>query len=212
MNRPDGRAARPDSGAHPDEMLAAAWLDGTLPPDRRDVMEAHLAGCAECRLSLTALAMESGAAAAPPAALLDRARDHTPAALRRAGLAAAAALLLILAGGWWLAQRPAGSPDPIYRGHADGLFKDLVPAPGATLAAAEARFGWSPVAGADRYTLVVTRPDTSVVLMLMVRPEGVPAAWPQGEPPLPGEYLWTVRALAVDREIAITRPIPFTLQ
>ena len=34
---------------HPEAITAAAYLDGTLPQPARDVFEAHLAACDECR-------------------------------------------------------------------------------------------------------------------------------------------------------------------
>jgi len=215
MSRSHRRSVPQSAGAHPDEMVAAAWLDGTLGPSLRAEVEGHLAACAECRLTLAALKLDTGDDAGLDETLLRRARRQTLPALTWMRAAAAAVVVLTLgAGAWWLLAPPATSPDPaVFRGHTDGRFHDLAPEPGASISRDALQFAWSAVPGADRYTVLITRPDTTLVIMFVVRPDEIPSGWPPGQPlPEPGPYLWSVRALSVDREIALTRPIPFQLR
>jgi len=98
---------------HPEELLAG-YVDGTLSPSERDVVDAHLPGCAQCREELSlASAVVPTLASLPevPVPLgvtgpvLAEARGHATSRAgsrfgkvqRGLGLAAAAALVLVIA-------------------------------------------------------------------------------------------------------------------
>jgi len=218
---------------HPDAIATAAYLDGTLSDVPRDDFEAHLAACDECRagVAILRLSPEGDAEAAPPE-MLRRARSLAtlPARpLRRialaAGLAAgllAAAGLAIWMGGWAGFRAPQTGPSSadvpetgssVEREGAGPALQALGPARGETVDAAHLAFHWSPVDGADRYVVNLLDAAGNEVATLETSPPGGQVPWPADRPLLPaGTYLWSVRALVLDRVLAETRPIPFEVR
>lgn len=88
----------------PDAEVLAAYLDGTLERAGREGVEAHLAGCAECR-SVVAETVRFQLEASPPSTdvvPLTRRRPMPRLVMTLGALAAAAVLLLIT----WVALRP----------------------------------------------------------------------------------------------------------
>jgi putative zinc finger protein len=228
------------TGAHPGAETTAAWLDGTLAAGERDAVEAHLAGCDECRSGVALLRLGDDARAESPSVeMLRRARDlggarvledaqaldsapnaaaHRPR--RRFAIPAALAATLLVAGAlalWLGSGRPAGrGPDgrvPVERSEGPAVLEALSPAGGRPIEAARLAFDWRPAAGADRYVVTILDAGGSEVAAFDTRDPGGHLAWPADRPPLPsGTYLWSVRALALDRVLAETRPAPFEVR
>jgi len=228
------RGTAPAAG-HPDAIATAAYLDGTLSEVARDTLEAHLAACDECRagIALLSLRVEENAGATPPE-MLQRARAlaTVPARARSprrtalpaglaAGLLAAAGLALWMGG--WVGQRAPRSgrgsanvpevPSPVERDGAAPALLALDPAPGGTIDAARLVFRWRPVDGAERYVVTLLDAGGNEVAALETGPPGGKLPWPADRPLLPaGTYLWSVRALVLDRVLAETRPVPFEIR
>jgi anti-sigma factor RsiW len=208
--------------AHPDEVVIASYLDGTLPGAARDGLEAHLAGCDACRRGVAQLAFADPAGTeAVPADLLARARQAPAAPPRasggsRAGWALAAAAAIVLVAGGAMALRtlaPGSPPAPVERGAGTTSLRTIQPAAGSSIARDSLSFVWSRAEGADRYQVVVTDAAGRLVESFESREAGRPVAWPAGRPlPPPGPYLWSVRGLAADRVVIETRPVPFELR
>ena len=211
------------TNTHPDVERTAAYLDGTLAAGERDLVEAHLAACEECRSGVTLLRLgDEAPAQAPSPEMLRRARalDGAPAAAaprsrRRFALPAALAAALLVAGA--LAVRLGGdrSTDRVAVERSEGPagLETLSPARGATIEAARVAFDWRPAAGADRYVVTLLDAGGLEVAALETRDPGGHLAWPSDRPPLPaGTYLWSVRALALDRVLAESRPAPFSIR
>jgi putative zinc finger protein len=212
---------------HPDAIATAAYLEGTLSPVARDDFEAHLATCDECRAGVSLLRLDAGRdlEAAPPE-MLRRARSLAPpsvhaGSLRRtvlpAGLAAglvAAAGLALWMGGWVGPRSPrSGLPSSVEREGALPSLQALSPARGETVDAARLAFRWNPVDGADRYVVILLDVGGTEVAALEARLPGGHVPWPADRPLLPaGTYLWSVRALVLDRVLAETRLIPFEIR
>jgi hypothetical protein len=89
----------------------------------------------------------------------------------------------------------------------------LSPGRNEVVEAARLDFRWQPTGGADRYVItVLDASGTEIAAIETNSPEGhVP--WPADRPlPPAGTYLWSVRALALDRTVAETRPLPFQVR
>lgn len=163
---------------HPDAMDLAAYIDGTLSPDARATLEAHLAGCEPCRLEV--LQVDGIVRAAP-------ARQRR-ALLPLGALAAAAVLLLVL-----LPTRPAPTPGDPHRDPA--VTASVAPAtiePRGSIAEL-GRFTWSSVPEATRYGVRLFDARGAVIW------EGEPTDTMIGVPGsvhlVPGDkYFWSVRA------------------
>jgi len=203
---------------HPDEIETAAYLDGTLRAEARDRVEAHLAVCGDCRAGVSLLVSDDpGVAEPPPREMLARAiagttRPERSFAWLPGSAAAAAAILILAAIGLWIRSSPPSARAPVVRGE-PGVLMALAPVSGAVVESSRISFLWSPVDGADRYVVSVEDASGLPVKEFTSRRAGEPVAWPAAAPGLPpGRYLWTVRALAMDRAIAETRPIAFEVE
>lgn len=211
------------AGEHPDAVLTAAYLDGTLPRKERDDLEAHLAVCDECRAGVALLRFrdEDRIETADPE-MLRRAQAlaSASAALARTGsrrrlvLRASLAAGLLAAAGLALWQRGGAGPrTPVERQDAGPAIEALSPARGEAVEAAHLAFHWSPVGGADRYVVSVIDAGGNAVAALETGPPGGRVSWPADRPlPPAGTYLWRVRALVLDRVLAETRPVPFEIR
>lgn len=209
--------ADPLIGQHPDEILTAAYLDGTLDAQSRDRFEAHLAQCDSCRNGVTLLRSLEEAIPEVPSELVNRARG---AGLRRGGFARgrwllglAASLILVAAIGVALLRigsgGRAGSP---VRGDAPA-FSGLSPLAGAAVSAGQVVFQWSPVDGADRYELSLFDASGRKVGQVVAGREARTAPWPEeASPAAPGPYVWKIRAMALDRPLAESDPISFEVK
>jgi len=233
--------ANPDSGAgegivkgedgHPDEILTASYLDGTLPPRARDEVEAHLASCDFCRGGIALLVSARGLEAEPvPPEMIARATGPAPATLPRIGgsktraearpprrfrLGVGIAAGLLLAVALVIVARLASSqapPIPVERGAASAL-RAVSPAPGETIAGGDLAFRWTATAGADRYVVTLFEPGGGVAATFESRDAEKPVPFPPDRPRLAaGRYLWSVRAMSLDRALAETRPASFELR
>ncbi|HZN04044.1 MAG TPA: zf-HC2 domain-containing protein [Candidatus Polarisedimenticolia bacterium] len=222
------------AAGHPDEQTTAAYLEGRLPQAARDGVEAHLAACDTCRsgVALLRLGEEESDETVPPAALR-RARGLAAGQTRRFVLPAglAAGLLAALGLTIWLggrgANRAAGGPEgaaeaPVERDAGAPALEAISPARGDVVPAGSLAFRWKTVAGADRYVVTLLDAGGAGIAAIETGPPTGPLAknestialdWPADRPlPAAGTYLWTVRALALDRVLAETRPVPFEVR
>jgi hypothetical protein len=220
MSERAGGGAQP-IGSHPDETVTAAYLDGTLPEGGRDRFEAHLAACDPCRAGVALLPRPgiAGSYEEPPPEMVERARRGAAAVpgagtvrgrSLRPGLLAAAAVVAV-AGGLWLrgALAPSAPPPPVERGPESAL-RPVYPPAGAVVEAGAIAFVWSAVEGAERYVVTVQDAQGRTVATIESRAAGDPVRWPEGTGvPASGTYLWSVRALALDRIVAESRPVAF---
>ena len=202
---------------HPDELTTAVYLEGKLPPDARESFEAHLARCDSCRAGITLLRSSGPAEEAAPREFITRAKQAasrggsaqrwlTPP--RAAGLAAS--LLMVAALIAYLSPSTPPRGAATYRSGGTGGFEDLVPSAGSTAPAAAIVFRWSRVRGADRYAIDVHNAYGENLAAFTVPSGASSAAWPSGVPaPRPGTLIWRIRALALDRVLAESRPIAF---
>ena len=219
---------------HPDEIVTASYLDGSLPAETRETLEAHLADCESCRLGVVLLQGElhgaadrKGSGERVPAEFIARALRRDPiesrgSTLRRmkqwnVSVAAAAVIAIALVATWWMltGERDATSSKRAaeYRGADGGFSGELSPARGAVVSADDLVFSWSAVEGADRYSVSVLGPGGEVVVSIETRADQRSARWPPDHPlPSRGPLIWKVRAFALDRVIAETRPIPFEIK
>jgi hypothetical protein len=198
---------------HPDETATAAYLDGTLPEGGRDRFEVHLAACDACRAGVALLTRPSQQE--PPREMVERARRAAAVRSRslRPGLLAAAAVVAV-ASGLWLrgALVPSSPPPPVERGSESDL-RPVFPPAGAVVEAGAIAFAWSAVPGAERYVVMVQDAQGRTVATIESRTAGDPVRWPEGAGlPAPGTYLWSVRALALDRIVAESRPVAFQVR
>lgn len=215
----------PRAGAHPDEILTAAYLDGGLAPAARDSVEAHLASCDPCRAGVTLLRSGGGPATEDadqvPSELLVKARTGAahPLGLSSRALAAAAILLLCAAGvaAWRLA--PAGEPresSVILRDPAEGSVVPPAPvSPGsaAVIPRVGIVFAWTSVPGADRYIITVLGVSGETIATLEAAAGQTSARWPSHlDPPPPGPLIWKVRAVSLDRTLAESHPVSLTVR
>lgn len=210
---------------HPDEILTASYLEGNLEGSARDTFESHLAACADCRDGVTLLA--GGAESQPaPREMIEKARAFEggtrasrPAmknegSMMRIGLPAAlaAGLLIALAAAWWPRGPEAPAPG-VERSAEPSSLRAIAPAAGAQLGSTDIIFTWSPVAGADRYVVSVSRVDGTVTETFEVRAPSASVVLGNDRPALSaGRYLWSVRALSLDRVLDETRPVPFEIK
>ena len=200
---------------HPDDILTAAYLDGTLDPPSRDRFEAHLAQCDRCRDGVTLLRSAEGEVPAVPAEMVRRARSASGrlTSIRRGGwlLGMAASLALvaaITAGILRLGSGVRESASPV-RGAA-AVFTGLSPSGGGAIPSADLLFRWSPVEGADRYELSLFDATGRKIGQVSAGGDATSAPWPpDAGPPAPGSYVWKIRAMALDRPIAESDPISF---
>jgi len=66
------------------------------------------------------------------------------------------------------------------------------------------------VEGADRYELSVFDTAGTQVAQALLGAEETSTPWPaDAPPPAPGQYLWKIRAMALDRVVAEGGPTPF---
>jgi anti-sigma factor RsiW len=123
--------------------LAGAWLDREVDPLAQREIEAHLAGCAECRRAVdgargfsAAIRAEAEYFEAPPALvakLVAASRPAQPArpaprrmaAWRPLALAASALLAVVLAGGIGYFSSLGGPQDPLVQDVVDGHVRSL---------------------------------------------------------------------------------------
>jgi putative zinc finger protein len=211
------------AGEHPEAIVTAAYLDGTLTPSARDALEAHLAACDECRAGVALLRLRGvGGTEDVPPEMLRRARALAtePAASSSAGArrryalpAGLAAGLLAVAGlAFWL-RGEVGSRRPVERKGAAPAIQALDPGRGEAVEAAHLAFRFTPVEGADRYVVTLLDAGGSEVGVIETGPPGGHVPWPADrELPPPGTYMWSVRALVLDRILAETRPLPFEIR
>ncbi len=204
--------------SHPDDILTAAYLDGTLPPEAKDRFELHLAECGGCRAGVSLLAgAEAETAIDAPREMLNRAlAGAADGAGRRTwaprAAAVAAAAILLVAGGLWVRSTLESPAARVERGGTSAM-EALSPLPGAVVEPSRISFLWSAVAGADRYIVRIEDSEGLPVAEFTSRRAGEPIPWPAATPtPAPGRYLWSVRALALDRELAGTRPVAFEVR
>ncbi|MGH9867120.1 MAG: zf-HC2 domain-containing protein [Candidatus Polarisedimenticolia bacterium] len=210
--------------AHPDDVITAAYLEGTLSPAERSRVEAHLADCSPCRAGVILLAgsMEEN----PPVpremrerALAVPAREPATASasgrwwsMLPAGVGVIGLLMLVAGLSLRTGVAPPPPPVPVERS-APAALEALTPAAGEVLEVASIAFTWSEVPEADRYEVNVLDAQGRTIMVLESRRPWPPVTWP-GERPLPppGTYLWSVRALSLDRVVAETRPRFFVVQ
>ena len=135
----------PGSSACPtDEDLVALAL-GELEPRRRDALADHVVACRRCAQT-TGILLETHREASHRTAKASPRRRWIP-------LAAAAAAIAII--GLLIGRTPASSPS-VERGRAEHI-PGVVPADGAELPDAPARFGWPSAERAEAYRLKIYR-------------------------------------------------------
>lgn len=167
----------------------AAYLSGTLSPDRAAEVEAHLAACDSCRADFVATRR----------VLLQRVSTR-PAWILGGGMAAA---LLLALPAVWSYLRPPGAPD-IERAPTSSstVLPIVAPAEGARAEGERARLVWRSAGVETQYRLTVTdsaggrvwsgeTADTTVTLA-----PGLTAS--------PGSYYWIVDALLPDGRVRST--------
>jgi hypothetical protein len=171
-----------------------------------------------------------------PAAAAGRpeAGDAAPVAEARRGrrfvLPVAAGLVATLGLAIWLGSRgpalaPGGAgPDgpaeaPIERGDGVPALEAISPARGDVVPAGSLTFRWKAVEGADRYVVTLLDAGGAGIAAIETGPAGPLAKneswldWPADRPlPAAGTYLWSVRALALDRVLAETHAVPFEIR
>jgi hypothetical protein len=206
------------SQEHPDDVVTASYLEGSLGGEARDRVEAHLALCADCRAGLALLALDRQpgqepvssdelaafreAAKAPP-------RGRKARRARRWLLAAAAVAVAAIGVTWWLAPPGSRVPSLVERDGGAGPLHAVYPVAGSVVAAGDLAFRFTPVPGADRYLVKVADGSGRSLAAIESRAAGEPVAWP-GDRPVPrGTLLWSVQALRLDRVLAETRPVAF---
>lgn len=209
-------------GDHPDPILTAAYLDGTLPPEALDALESHLAACDACRAGVVLLRLrDEGVDDVTPPEMLRRARALANGAVapkhsgaRRFALPVSLAAGLLAAAGlaFWL--RPGAElRAPVERQGAAPEIEAISPVHGEAVEAARLAFMWRPVDGADRHVVSLLDAGGIEVAVLETGSPGGYVSWPADRPLLPaGTYMWSVRALRLDRVLAETRPIPFLIR
>jgi len=218
--------------AHPDEMVTASYLDGSLTARARDEVEAHLAECDTCRAGVTLLGSLPSEESVPHGmmararalgdagdAVVPGARFRSPA---MAWATAAAALIVLAAASMtWMTWMPralvgaeSGAAAPVYRGTPDAAgsaFGAVSPARGAVVPAGSLAFSWSAVPGADRYTVTVLDARGTTLTTLDAPAGATTATWRPETPPA-GDLLWKVKAWSLDRVLDETRPVAFTVK
>jgi len=200
---------------HPDDTVTASYLDGTLEGQSLERFESHLAECDLCRDGIALLRSAEGGAQQVPPEFLRRARTSPPRRgwmpRGRLLLGVAASFLLIAAitaGVLRLGSPERQAPSPV-RGSSP-TFTELSPSGDTLLPPSHVWFRWSPVEGADRYELSVFDTAGTQVAQALLGAEETSTPWPaDAPPPAPGQYLWKIRAMALDRVVAESGPTPF---
>ena len=210
---------------HPDEIVTASYLDGTLPDRERARFEGHLAACQSCRDGVVLLKTagigtneDDAYGAVVPAEFLAQARGAAVASTAPVSttgaawkLAAAAAILLAVSLAFWRPWRD--EPQAKYRGETVESFGSVTPGTGAIVSAEELVFVWQAVPGADRYEVELLSSTGESVFTTAVGARQLSARWPRDRAwPDAGPLMWKVRARALDRVLAETRPIPFEVR
>ena len=182
--------SRPDASGREtpeclDEGTLAALAEGALDPAARAAVLPHLASCPRCRGVVASVA---GALADPgvarEVASLEGGRRRYWIALP---IAAAAALVVALGVPRWLEQGPAHRGPP---GSDQAAPRPLAP---IGMVAAATTLRWAPVAGADRYRVVLFDAAGHVVYETQVA--DTVANLPDSVTLAPGPpYLWKVEA------------------
>ncbi|HZI92967.1 MAG TPA: hypothetical protein VFE84_01885, partial [Patescibacteria group bacterium] len=104
-------------------------------------------------------------------------------------------------------------PPAEFRGSPENVFGSVTPPGGAVVAPDDLAFSWQPVPAADRYDLEVSNATGETLLSLQLGADVTSARWPSDRPRPPrGALIWKLRARALDRVVAETRPIPFEIQ
>jgi len=216
---------------HPEDQVAASYLDGSLPAAARDRYEAHLAACEECRAGIALLAAAATLEADPeaesvPPEFVARARQARQplgalSSRGRGGLAAAAALVAAFVGlaamMFVILPRSEPSKPPVggevYRGENDSPFGELRPLAGSVVPADALVFYWTPVPTADRYVVSVANASGATLAAIEAPGSASSVVWPSAlEPPAGGRFTWRIKALALDRLVAESKPIPFEVR
>jgi anti-sigma factor ChrR (cupin superfamily) len=186
---------------HIDSDLIAAYAERRLSSTDRTVVEAHLAGCAECRADLTHVAGEVSA--------VRRRRSL----LRAAPLVAAAAVLAVV-----VVLRPGPEPVAVQAlrpggdGDRDRLnsLAALLPTPGAAVSRMGLRFAWQ-TDGPDA-VYEVTLADSSGAALWRARTPDTTIQLPDSVRLAPGaKYHWWVDVLLSDGRVASTGVRDFSL-
>jgi len=162
----------------------AAYLDRGLSAVRRDRIEGHLAGCAECRLEVLETQQ-----------LVKRVRPFRRAPVWGGSMAAAAVVLLVAK----LGSGPGRLPETTTPVRANGGTSQLVVygPTGEGMPAHGVRFLWGAAAGAMTYRLTVTAGDGAAVWSRSGADTAV--ALPDSIVLRPGRrYLWVADALLAD--------------
>jgi len=199
---------------HPDEVVTACYLEGALPEETRERVEAHLAVCATCRAGVTMLALDRRPDA-PPISETERAAFRR-AARGRSGtkrnllLAAAAVLLTAIGIEVYLSSPGRRGAPPVERGVEVEAFRPLSPLAGEVVACRSLSFRFSAAPQADRYRVTVVDASGHTLGTVEARYAEDPVTLPDDAPIPPGTLLWSVRALALDRVVAETKPVAFT--
>jgi len=208
-------------------MVTAAYLEGTLAPAARDGFEAHLSECGSCRSGVVLLRGAASAPAeavppewvraarAPSAGAAPQAAPTAESFTSRLLSALAAAVVIAVALGLWFTTTTAPRATRItgYRGGSGEAFDGMTPAAGSAARADALAFRWPAIAGADRYLLTVESPAGEVLTSIEARAGVTSAAWPAGTATLAaGPVVWKIRAMALDRVIAESRPTPFEIR
>jgi hypothetical protein len=209
-------------GEHPDEILTAAYIDGSLAPEIRDAVESHLAECRSCRAGVVLLrSPDSSLDERVPAEIVSEAiaasrieEPEEPWTYRLITALAAAIVIAAALGLWFSTTTPPSAREVVaYRGTESSPFGVLSPAPGSRVAPEGIVFGFSRVAGADRYEVIVLGVGGAPVATIETGASAAPVRWPAGTPlPPRGTLLYRVRALALDRVLAESRAIPFEVR
>jgi len=162
----------------------AAYLDRGLSAVRRDRIEGHLAGCAECRLEVLETQQ-----------LVKRVRPFRRAPVWGGSMAAAAVVLLVAK----LGSGPGRLPETTTPVRANGGTSQLVVygPTGEGMPAHGVRFLWGAAAGAMTYRLTVTAGDGAAVWSRSGADTAV--ALPDSIVLSPGRrYFWVADALLAD--------------
>jgi len=174
--------------AHLDPNMIAAYAERRLPHSERATVEAHLAGCGDCRREVTSVA------------LLIRASERRRTWLVASTVAAAAAVLVMALVTNPFARRTV--PETIRPGD-DGRREGVTtlvahsPADGAVVARANLRFAWQRIATDALYHFTLA--DGSGAPLWQMTTTDTALAVPAGLTlPPGGRYLWYVDVLLPD--------------
>lgn len=169
-----------DEGAHLTDIEVAAYIDKKLPPEQRERIEDHLAGCPDCRKQV----LETRE-------LLERMRRPKKLLVGGALAAAVAVVLLIVR------PTPPDANEPPRLRNVAGAAPLAAYAPIGSTRRAGLRLVWSAAPGAETYRFTVSRADgipvwtSSTVDTVAIIPDSVRLQ--------PGvRYFWVVDGLLSD--------------